>query len=79
MEVGCKVDAQPIGGGERRHILSAYFTFVAMGSDGKPQAVPALAPESELEHRRYEEAALRRKTRLEHAEAVRQLRGRAGC
>lgn len=76
MEVGCRVEAECIGGGDRRHILSAYLTFVALDAQGRPQPVPPLAPESAEERRRYEEAQLRRETRLRHAEALRALRGR---
>lgn len=76
MEVGCKVEAELIGGGERRHILSAYLTFVAMDEHSKPRAVPPLLPESAIERMRYEEAALRRRSRLDHAEDLRQLRER---
>jgi acyl-CoA hydrolase len=74
MEVGCKVEAELGGGGERRHILSAYLTFVAMDENSRPRPVSPLLPETPIEHRRFEEAALRRKSRLEHAEALRRLR-----
>jgi len=40
--------------------LSAYFTMVAMGRNGRPQMVPAYAPETEDEIRLYEEAKVRR-------------------
>lgn len=73
MEIGCKVEAERVGGGERRHILSAYSTFVAMVDD-KPHPVPALEPESELEHQRYEEAQMRRELRLQHARDLQALR-----
>src|SRR5687767_8007227 len=46
MEVGCKVEAERIGGGDRRHILSAYLTFVAMDDGVRPRKVPALVPET---------------------------------
>ena len=74
MEVGCKVEAEKIGGGDRRHILSAYMTFVAMDEQDRPRAVPALAPASEIEQQRYREADLRRQLRLRHAEALKALR-----
>ncbi|MEQ1438131.1 acyl-CoA thioesterase [Fontimonas sp. SYSU GA230001] len=74
MEVGCKVEAEKIGGGERRHILSAYLTFVAVDRDGKPRPVPALMPETDVERHRYEEAQLRRELRLRHAEELKRLR-----
>lgn len=76
LEVGCKVEAERIGGGPRRHILSAYLTFVAMDEQGKPRPVPALLPESELDRQRFEEAQLRRQSRLDHAESLKRLRSR---
>jgi len=78
MEVGCKVDAELIGGGDRRHIVSAYMTFVAMADDGTPRPVPQLLPESDLERHRFEEAQLRRESRLTHADALKALRAKAG-
>lgn len=79
MEVGCKVEAERVGGGDRRHILSAYLTFVAMDANGKPQAVPELMPETDVERQRYDEAALRRSSRLAHADDVRKLREKYGA
>jgi acyl-CoA hydrolase len=78
MEIGCKVEAAGIGGGSKRHIVSAYLTFVAMDETGKPRVVPELVPESEAERHRYEEAALRRASRLAHAAELRALRSKAG-
>lgn len=77
MEVGCKVEAERIDGA-RRHILSAYLTFVAVDADGRPVPVPPLLPESEAEKHRYEEAQLRRELRLRHAEALKSLRAERG-
>jgi acyl-CoA hydrolase len=77
MEVGCKVEAERIGGGDRRQILSAYLTFVAM-EDGKPRKVPPLQPQTDVERSRYAEAELRRTARLAHAEDIRRIRERAG-
>lgn len=75
MEVGVKVDAVNAAGGERRHILSAYLTFVAM-ENGKPRPVPPLTPETIHEKQRYEEAQLRRELRLNHAEDLAQFRAK---
>ncbi len=74
MEVGCKVDAERTGGGDRRHILSAYLTFVAVDGDGKPVPVPPVTPETPTERHRHEEAQLRRELRLRHAEDLKVLR-----
>lgn len=74
MEVGCKVEAELIGGGPRRHILSAYLTFVAMDAQGRPRKVPAIVPETPDEQHRHEEAQLRRESRLRHAEHLKQFR-----
>jgi len=78
MEVGCKVEAEKIGGGDRRHILSAYMTFVAMDAAGRPSPVPPVVAESAHEKQRYHEAQLRRELRLRHAEDLKRLRDAAG-
>lgn len=74
MEVGCKVEAELIGGGDRRHILSAYLTFVAVDPQGEPRAIPELMAETQAERHRFEEAQLRRELRLQHAHDLKQLR-----
>lgn len=74
MEVGVKVDAQSCDGSNRRHILSAYLTFVALDGAGIPRPVAPVQPETEVEQRRYREAQLRRENRLQHAERIRELR-----
>jgi acyl-CoA hydrolase len=71
MEVGVKVFVEDLLTGERRHTSSAYLTFVAIDERGCPVPVPQVAPESEEEKRRYEDADRRRAGRL-------QLKGR-GC
>ncbi len=64
MEVGVRVDAENPKTGEVFHTASAYTTFVAIGSDSKPCAVPSLILETEIEKRRNQAAAKRRETRL---------------
>lgn len=64
MEVGVRVDAENTITSEVFHTASAYLTFVALGSDGKPSAVPQLITESEVEKRRYADAKKRREQRL---------------
>lgn len=77
MEVGCRVEAERRGGGVRRHLLSAYLTFVALDEHGRPRRVPSVVPETHLERLRFEEAELRRRARLAHAEELRSLRATA--
>ncbi len=67
MEIGVYVAAEDSFTGESRHVVSAYLTFVALDDAGKPIAVPAVLPETDAERRRYEQADLRRKARLEAA------------
>ena len=74
MEIGCRVEAESVGDTRLRHILSAYFTFVAMDENRKPRPVPELVPESDTERRRHAEAELRRANRLLHAEQLKKLR-----
>ena len=74
MEIGCRVVAENSYTGKRRHIVSAYSTFVALDEDHKPVAVPGLVPESDVEKQRYEEAGLRREARLQHSDDLKSLR-----
>jgi acyl-CoA hydrolase len=64
MEIGVRAEAEDILTGQRRHIASAYLTYVALGEDGLPKEVPPLILESQDEIRRNREASARRKTRL---------------
>lgn len=66
MEVGVRVDAENPKTGETFHTASAYLTFVALGSMGKPTEVPGLVLETDEDRRRYEEAKKRREVRLQN-------------
>lgn len=74
MEIGTKVLAEDPHTGEKRHIVSAYFTFVALDGNRKPIEVPAIIPEGPVEKRRYEEAGIRREKRFIEAEERRERR-----
>ncbi|MDO9178470.1 MAG: acyl-CoA thioesterase [Agitococcus sp.] len=64
MEIGVRVDAENSYAGTKRHIVSAYFTFVALDDDGKTVSVPEFIPETEREQQRFESAEIRRQARL---------------
>src|ERR1700730_6749659 len=42
----------------------AYYTFVALGADGKPKTVPQLLPQTEEEKKLFDGALRRRQVRL---------------
>ncbi|HZS51268.1 MAG TPA: acyl-CoA thioesterase [Bryobacterales bacterium] len=67
MEVGVKVYVEDLRTGERKHVSSAYLTFVALDEQRRPVPVPPVIPETEQEKRRYEEAGRRRAYRLQLA------------
>jgi uncharacterized protein (TIGR00369 family) len=64
MEVGVKVETENIMTGEKRHIASAYLTYVALDNNRKPVEVPPVIPESDIEKLRYKQALNRRELRL---------------
>ncbi|XP_019386179.1 PREDICTED: acyl-coenzyme A thioesterase 11 [Crocodylus porosus] len=66
MEVGVCVEAY---GQEmkvsRRHINSAFMTFVVLDEEGQPRTLPVVVPEPGDGERRYREASARKKIRLD--------------
>lgn len=73
-EVGVRVDAENPLTGVTYHTASAYVTMVALDDHHKPTAVVPVAPETELEKKRYENAKQRRKYRLELKAAIEKKR-----
>lgn len=65
MEIGLKVVAENSRTKDKKHIVSAYFTFVALDENNRPTPVPPVLPETPEEKRRYEEAEFRRNHRIE--------------
>lgn len=64
MEVGVRVESERPGIAGRRHCLTGYFTFVGVDADGHPIAVPPVAPQDEVQVRRFQAAQQRRADRL---------------
>lgn len=63
MEVGVKVWAENALLGTRRHVASAYLTFVAVSPAGTPVPIPQLLPFDAEGVRRFEDAGRRREQR----------------
>jgi acyl-CoA hydrolase len=74
MEVGVKVWAESPLTGVALHVASAYLVFVAIDENGRRVKVPPLTPITADEHRRYEDALLRREHR--EAESARRKKAR---
>jgi len=64
MEIGVRVDAENPKTGETFHTASAYLTFVALNSMGKPTMVPDLILETDEERRRNQHGKYRREERM---------------
>jgi acyl-CoA hydrolase len=64
MEIGARVEAENPFTAEKRHIASAYLTFVALDENHQPKEIPPLILEDTDEIRRNQEAIERRKIRL---------------
>jgi len=64
MEAEVRVYREDYLTGARQQTSSAFLTYVAVDSQGKPQEIPPLIPRSMAEKRRYREALHRRRRRL---------------
>ncbi len=65
MEVGVKVWMEERLTGARKHVASAYLTFVSLDPTTKaPRPVPPILPQTDDEKRRFESAKARRAHRL---------------
>jgi acyl-CoA hydrolase len=67
MEIGAKVVAHNYRTGEKRNIVSAFYTFVAVDKDQRPVPVPKVIPETPKQKARYEAAEHRREVRKKEA------------
>ncbi|TYR79441.1 acyl-CoA thioesterase [Priestia megaterium] len=67
MEIFVKIIKENLKTGERKIAATSFITFVAIGEDGKPCAVPAVIPETEEEKYLHqtapERAAIRKNVR----------------
>ena len=68
MEVGVRIESENPKTGSIYHTSSAYLTFVSLNDNGKPQGVPMVAPETDVEKQRFDEG------RARHEERKRRLR-----
>jgi acyl-CoA hydrolase len=64
MEVGIKVISEDIRSQVVRHVVSCFFTVVAMDDFSKPKPVPPFEPKTPDEIRRYAMAQVRKQSRL---------------
>jgi len=74
MEVGVRVEAENSIINTHKHIVSAYFTFVAIDEHNNPVAVPDVVPETKEEKQRYEAAQLRNQDLLRTRKRLKELR-----
>lgn len=65
MEIGIKVITENIRERSVRHTNSCFFTMVAVDEQGKPAAIPALAPDTPDGLRRQRQGLQRRQIRHE--------------
>ncbi|HVP23686.1 MAG TPA: acyl-CoA thioesterase [Conexivisphaerales archaeon] len=74
MEVGVRIEAEDLKTGKRTHTGSCYLTYVALGPDRRPAAVPPVIPETQAQKRRYLEARERRRRRMRDLEGASRFR-----
>jgi len=65
MEVGVRIESENPISGFKTHTVSAYLTFVSLSKNGKPQKVPNILPQTDIENQRFNEGELRSAERKE--------------
>lgn len=65
MEVGIRVVAEHLKARTQRHVMTCYFTMVAVDETMKPCAVKPLVLETDEDKRWFEEAKMRKGVRME--------------
>ncbi|TLM68446.1 MAG: acyl-CoA thioesterase [Deltaproteobacteria bacterium] len=78
IEVFVKVVAEDLLSGERNVCATAFLTFVAVDGAGRPQSVPPVRPESELERFLHDGGAARAEARRSRRDLSKQLASRFG-
>ena len=68
MEVGIKVIAEDLSTGTVTHTNSCFFTMIALDDNHKPVTINPLICKTDEQKRRFKEAELRKKMRIELAE-----------
>ena len=63
-QIAARVEIESTESGLHDHCASAYFTFVALDTNGRPMPVPELELETATDKRRHAEASERRERRL---------------
>lgn len=67
MEIGIRAEAEDLHSGKVRHVISCYFTFVAIDKKtNRPTQIEVLTIDSDEQQKRYDAAMLRRQLRMEY-------------
>ena len=74
MEIGIRVVAENLHARTQRHVMTCYFTMVAMDENMKPCAVQPLVLETDEDKRWFKEAEMRKAIRMEAATQHRKLK-----
>ena len=67
MEIGARVEAESVRERTVRHVITCYFTMVAVDEERKPVPVPTWQPVTDEEKRRWNAALIRKDMRKEVA------------
>ena len=78
IEVFVKVVAEDLISGERNVCTTAFLSFVAVDGEGRPQLVPGIRPETELEHFLHAGGPARAEARRTRRNLSKQLATRFG-